>query len=143
MENLNKEIKTQVRATKIFKAIMKTPMTVEQLAGKIHMHKPTIDAILKALIKLDFVKRELQINEKGNKNAYLYHPINIDKFDFRYEKINEKDCDVIPTHLLEAIRDGKIDPSVIRIHRAADEDYHAPIKLKRITPHMQSSMDFI
>jgi hypothetical protein len=35
-------------------------------------------------------------NENG-KNANYYHPINKDKFDYRFERLNEKDCDFIPT----------------------------------------------
>jgi predicted transcriptional regulator len=143
MENLNKEIKAQVRATRIFKALIKTPMTVEQIAGKVQIHKPTIDAILKKLLKLEFVRKELVKNEKGNKDANYYHPINQDKFDFRYEKINEKDCDSIPTHILEAIRDGKVKPSIIKVHRSSDVKYHAPVKLRKVEPHMKSSMDFV
>jgi len=143
MENLNREVKAQVRATKIFKAIMKTPMTIEQIATKVKIHKPTIDTILKNLIKLQFVRKELVKNEKGNKDANYYHPLNQDKFDFRYEKMNEKDCDSIPVHILEGIRDGKIKPSIIKVHRSTDVKYHAPVTLKKVEPHMKSSMDFI
>ena len=141
MENLNKEVKYQVRATKIFKAIMKQPMTVEQLAGKVQMHKPTIHAILQRMKKMEFVLQETEIKENGqSKKSFIYSPINADKFDFRYESINEKDCDVIPTHILEAIRDGKINISIIKIHRASDVKIHTPVKLRSIEPHMQSSM---
>lgn len=138
------EVKFRIRATRIFKELMNTPLTIEQLSDRIELHKPTIYGIIQKLKKREFVIENYILNH-NKKREFIYSPINIDKFDFAYESISESDYKDIPEHLLEAIKKKIVSPDIIRIYRATDQrGYRSDPKKRRHTPvNFQSSMEFI
>ena len=143
MEQTNKEIKAQIRATRIFKEIMNIPLSLEDIVANVHLHKPTVYNILKKLMKAGFVE-ELPMRSKSGKAMFVYAAKNASQFDFTYEKLTEKDYEDIPQHLMEAIKNKQVSPDVIRIHRSTDVKVHQPRrKPKHSTVNMQSSMEFI